>query len=904
MREFNRLILRAMRRRTLAVAIVGVALAAPAMYATLGSSAPSRAVRPAQKGAASIKTDRASYLAGDKIKISGAGFTPFESVMLQVKHANGTMENGMGHDAVWVYPDADGAFETTWTINVSDSAGTSFVVTANGSSGDIAQTGFTRTATVAVNPFNSSRGKTEIVAGGFHPNELITVRAGAASQTVRTDENGRASVVAEITNSGEAMSVSAASLTSELTALTVSTTDFNSNGWFSIVDSTYAQNGAACAVTLANPNGYCQDDVPLQNDLTRMGRNDADLNKYKVFMSWNSVTSWTGTGQTGNACALFSNRADGNIQFAVCAAVENTPGNPTVLRQVAGSPYAFTCGANKNDRCAQPTAKSFTATQVVAGQFGTLLSTGDLVTPTDPFPTAVGDLDHQDKDTTIEIDIDKSYLQSFLPVGAPAMDLVNVCSYPSAGSGGNNNPFDCIVRPSSGFLQITKTTTNATSTFTFDVKKGNNAAVPSSASISPTLVANSTTSYSGSKGPIPYDLGNDYAVYEKSDSGSTGWNLDTKSCAIQGGSGTGAADTGTGYLGGVKTITVASGKITVCTFNNLQQQPKLTLIKNVINDSGGQAVATDWTLTATGSGGFTKSLSSITTESGYNSSASTTAQTVSIGVQYSLSESATPAGYSSSGNTWTCGGGGTFVSPNQITLAAGDNVTCRIVNNDIAPTLTLIKNVKNDNGLTNIATDWKLSATGLAGLTSLNAIGTEQGYQSSASTGPMSVNANQQYTLSESTTPSGYTPGNWTCDGGSFVSPNKVTLGLNSNITCRIVNDDNAPTRTLLTTQSLRIYDSIQIQGYKDPGSGYGQVTFTLYPSSACSGTPTGSEIVALTVNGGNASAAMSTGIVVPGVGTYYWKVHYSGDSYNAASDTTCGGTGDEFTTITAIHNN
>src|SRR5262249_52450172 len=123
MKEFNRVILRAMPRRTLALAIAGVALAAPAMYATLGSSARS-AMRPAQKSAASIKTDRASYIAGDKIKISGAGFTPLESVMLQVKHANGTIENGMGHDAVWVYPGADGTFEATWTINISDSAGT------------------------------------------------------------------------------------------------------------------------------------------------------------------------------------------------------------------------------------------------------------------------------------------------------------------------------------------------------------------------------------------------------------------------------------------------------------------------------------------------------------------------------------------------------------------------------------------------------------------------------------------------------------------------------------------------------------------------------------------------------------------------------------------------------------
>ena len=42
--------------------------------------------------------------------------------------------------------------------------------------------------------------------------------------------------------------------------------------------------------------------------------------------------------------------------------------------------------------------------------------------------------------------------------------LVNVCSYPSAGNGGNNNPFDCIVNPGGGFLVIVKNAGNDTTT--------------------------------------------------------------------------------------------------------------------------------------------------------------------------------------------------------------------------------------------------------------------------------------------------------------------------------------------------------------------------------------------------------------------------------------------------------
>ena len=48
--------------------------------------------------------------------------------------------------------------------------------------------------------------------------------------------------------------------------------------------------------------------------------------------------------------------------------------------------------------------------------------------------------------------------------------LVNVCSYPSAGNGGNNNPFDCIVNPGGGFLVIVKDAgTDTTTSFPFAV---------------------------------------------------------------------------------------------------------------------------------------------------------------------------------------------------------------------------------------------------------------------------------------------------------------------------------------------------------------------------------------------------------------------------------------------------
>ena len=46
------------------------------------------------------------------------------------------------------------------------------------------------------------------------------------------------------------------------------------------------------------------------------------------------------------------------------------------------------------------------------------------------------------------------------------------------------------------------------------------------------------------------------------------------------------------------------------------------------------------------------------------------------------------------------------------TLALGESATCTIVNDDIPATLTLVKQVVNDDGGTALATDWTLTATG------------------------------------------------------------------------------------------------------------------------------------------------------------------------------------------------
>ncbi|MDL5488053.1 prealbumin-like fold domain-containing protein [Microbacterium wangruii] len=218
-------------------------------------------------------------------------------------------------------------------------------------------------------------------------------------------------------------------------------------------------------------------------------------------------------------------------------------------------------------------------------------------------------------------------------------------------------------------------------------------------------------------------------------------------------------------------------------FVNVDVAPTLTLVKTVTNDSGGTAAATDWTLSATSPGepGL----------SGVSGSAEVTGVSVIGGVPYTLAESG-PDGY-----TWeslTCDNGAA-VSPSSptLTLQVGEDVTCTFVNDDIAPTLTLVKEVTNAQGGTAVATDWTLSATTPGGpdLTGVSGAETVTG---------VTVPAGATYTLAESGGPAGYDWVALSCDNGAEISPESptLTLGLAADVTCTFSNTDLAGSLTLV----------------------------------------------------------------------------------------------------------
>ena len=224
---------------------------------------------------------------------------------------------------------------------------------------------------------------------------------------------------------------------------------------------------------------------------------------------------------------------------------------------------------------------------------------------------------------------------------------------------------------------------------------------------------------------------------------------------------------------GKQRVTVEPGRSATCTVHNATA--KVTLVKSVTNDDGGSATADQWTLHAGGSSG-------------------TSGQSfwVRPGDTLALSESGGPSGYGAGPSSLTCSDApGTQVT--SVTPTAGSAVTCTFVNDDEPAGLALTKLVaQGDSGAGTPATDFTLTATpqGIAG----------QSAESGAGGFPTRAVSAGTYLLSESG-PAGYTPGTWTCSGGTMggsAGAQTVTVANAGSASCTITNTAIMPTLTLV----------------------------------------------------------------------------------------------------------
>ena len=301
-------------------------------------------------------------------------------------------------------------------------------------------------------------------------------------------------------------------------------------------------------------------------------------------------------------------------------------------------------------------------------------STCSLTTVADVFGTRGG----AQADT--EFDTQATCLIDLADFGGGDAFLINVCSYPSQVPG--SNPSDCVITPNSGFLTIVKLGPDPAdpAEFTFGL-------------LPPHISNDGSTSWTiegaGSVDLIAFAPDTELDLTETV---PDGWQLDGAECLLSDGTATGTFLTDT-----ITDFEIQVGRETTCTFTNSLAKATLTLLKEVETDNGGDAVITDWDLSANGT-----DVNDLSGKSGVTGD-------VTAPDTFRLSEANGPVGYTAS--AWSCVQTGTTTevpvdADGDVDLEAGDDVTCTITNDDVAPSLTLDKVVVNDNGGTEQESAW------------------------------------------------------------------------------------------------------------------------------------------------------------------------------------------------------
>jgi Prealbumin-like fold domain len=319
------------------------------------------------------------------------------------------------------------------------------------------------------------------------------------------------------------------------------------------------------------------------------------------------------------------------------------------------------------------------------------------------------------------------------------------------------------------------------------------------------------------------------------------------------------------------TINAEEGEIIVCTFTNKVLAATLTVVKKVITDNGGNASPSAFAINVTNGGSVNVSKNPVV---GQTPSEGTAVFPLEAGT-YVVSETGL-TGYTQTGITGACDGSG------NVTLAAGDNKTCTITNDDDAATLIIIKHVIRDNGgpLKN-AGDFSLTIGGVAAEGGQSVTGTESPGVTKTLT---SIGS---YTVTED----GVTNGkvfNGTY-GVSYSADCTGTIALGQTKTCTVTNDDVKASPGITSAMRWILKDSATLTGFVTGAANPGALTFTLYTNTTCTGNPVDTIPVPNITAGGPHEVTSSVTFTEANAGPFRWKVHYDGDSNNNSADIACG---------------
>jgi hypothetical protein len=253
--------------------------------------------------------------------------------------------------------------------------------------------------------------------------------------------------------------------------------------------------------------------------------------------------------------------------------------------------------------------------------------------------------------------------------------------------------------------------------------------------------------------------------------------------------------------------------------------PTLKVVKRVVNDDGGNKTAGDFSLHVSAGGVDVAG-------SPQPGDANGTTYTLDPDTTYTVSEDGV-AGYAAS-ISGDCAADGT------VTLQAGDAKTCTVTNDDIAPTLTVIKDVVNDDGSTAAAADWTMHIRSGDPPTDVQGKSPFAGAESPGVTRTLSAGS---YVVSESGGPAGYA----SSISGDCAADGTVTLQAGDTKTCTVTNDDIAPAPTLTVVKRVVNDDGgnrvagdfslhvsaggVDVAGSPQPGDANG-TTYTLDPDT------------------------------------------------------------------------
>lgn len=269
-------------------------------------------------------------------------------------------------------------------------------------------------------------------------------------------------------------------------------------------------------------------------------------------------------------------------------------------------------------------------------------------------------------------------------------------------------------------------------------------------------------------------------------------------------------------------VVVGAGETEVCTITN-RKEPTITVVKMVVNDDGGTATSSDFMIHVHDMSGTTTVDVAGSPQVG---STSGTTYTVAPGL-YHVAETGGPADYSMTV-------GGDCAADGSITLAAGDDKTCTVTNNDIAPTppgQLIVDKITYPSGDTQV---FSISTTGTGAIT-----GSATGTVSDATNKEYQVTAGT-YSITE-TMPDGWAQVSNYC-ASVAVQPGGTAVCTISNVKLatitieKVVVNDNGGTATSsdFTIHLHRIVgeNMIDVDGSPQPGSASGTVYNNLATST------------------------------------------------------------------------